>query len=341
MYLKYFGIREKPFSITPDPRYLFLGEKHREALDHLIYGIHQGEGFMVITGDIGTGKTTLVRNLMERLEDQKTPSALILNPFLSPEELLLTILEDFGLQRKGQTKKALIDQLNTFLLDLNRRGKSAVLIVDEAQNLSDELLEELRILSNLETDKEKLLQIILVGQLELWDKLYQPKLRQLRQRISIRYAIGPLSLDETRRYIQHRLMVAGSYGELEFTPRAIRLVYEVSRGTPRLINLICDRALLAAYTDQEVVVTYAKVKRALESLRGGKPLKRRRSFAWKPLIRRMALVGAASMAVLGLILSLWFPPELNRMEPAVVSMDTPAVLDVGKPLDSPPKGFSS
>ncbi|MFH0787772.1 MAG: AAA family ATPase, partial [Pseudomonadota bacterium] len=128
MYLKYFGIREKPFSITPDPRYLFLSEKHREALDHLIYGIHQGEGFMVITGDIGTGKTTLVRNLMERLEDQKTPSALILNPFLSPEELLLTILEDFGLQRKGQTKKALIDQLNTFLLDLNRRGKSAVLI---------------------------------------------------------------------------------------------------------------------------------------------------------------------------------------------------------------------
>lgn len=269
MYEKYFGLKEKPFRITPDPRFLYLSEKHGEALDHLIYGIRQGEGFMVITGDVGTGKTTVVRSLLEQLDGQQIKTAVVLNPLLDLEELLKTVLEDFGLSPRGNHRKELIDQLNSFLLSLNREGKQAVVIIDEAQNLTPQLLEELRSLSNLETDQEKLLQIVLVGQLELWKQLNRPELRQLQQRISVRYRIGPLSFQETKAYIAHRLQVAGAGEAIIFSGRALRRIYRLSGGIPRLINLICDRTLLVLFTEQKKEAGPAQVRKALESLRGG------------------------------------------------------------------------
>ena len=268
MYQRYFGLKEKPFRITPDPRFLYLSEKHAEALDHLTYGISQGEGFMVISGDVGTGKTTIIRSLLERLDDSKIKTAIILNPLLEIDDLLKSILEDFGLSPKGNSKKELIDQLNSFLLSLNQEGGKAVVIIDESQNLAPDLLEELRSLSNLETDQEKLLQIVLVGQLELWNKLNDPNLRQLKQRVSVNYRLEPLSLKEMKEYIFHRLSIAGFRGEMDFSTRALRLVFRVSRGIPRLINLLCDRILLVLYLEQKMRVTPAQVRKAMESLRG-------------------------------------------------------------------------
>jgi general secretion pathway protein A len=201
MYLEFFNLREKPFGLTPDPRFLFFSEKHREALDHLLYGIHQREGFVLISGDTGTGKTTLCRALIERLDPNEVATALILNPLLNETELLKAILEDFGLPATGATRKELLDVLNRFLLETLAAGKTAVLIIDEAQNLSTNCLEQVRLLSNLETDKEKLIQIILAGSEELPAKLEKPELRHLQQRISIRYHLRPLDREEARRYL--------------------------------------------------------------------------------------------------------------------------------------------
>ncbi|MGD8989528.1 MAG: AAA family ATPase, partial [Syntrophobacterales bacterium] len=212
MYLEFFGLREKPFGLTPDPKFLFFSEKHREGLDHLLYGIHQKEGFVLISGNTGTGKTTLCRALLERLDPQEVSTALILNPLLNEEELLRAVLEDFNLPAKGRTRKELLDELNGFLLETLSAGKTAVLIIDEAQNLSTQCLEQVRLLSNLETDKEKLIQIILVGSDELPAKLELPKLRHLQQRISLRYHLRPLNRHETRSYLQHRLNMARAAG---------------------------------------------------------------------------------------------------------------------------------
>lgn len=285
MYERYFGLKEKPFRITPDPRFLYLSEKHAEALDHLHYGITQGEGFMVISGDVGTGKTTIIRSLMDRLEDPKIRIAIILNPLLEIVDLLRAILLDFGISPRGRIKKDLIDQLNAFLLFLNRHGKKAVVIIDESQNLAPDLLEELRSLSNLETDREKLLQIVLIGQLELWNKLNSPNLRQLKQRISVNYRLEPLSLKEMKGYIFHRMTIAGYRGQLGFSPRALRIIYRTSRGIPRIINLLCDRTLLVLYIEQKMRVTSAHVRKGLESLRGGK---RSPSFFGAGFFRRLA-----------------------------------------------------
>jgi len=319
MYLDFFGLKEKPFSLTPDPRFLFLSESHRQALDHLIYGIQEREGFVLIVGDIGTGKTTICRDLLEKL-DENVASALILNPMLSEQELLEAIVEDFDIRietadregengeesrrvfesldsetqsalelnplmpgkrvlenilkkaepgrRKQLTKKELIDQLNAHLLKLAEKGGNAVLIIDEAQNLSPQVLEQIRILSNLETTKQKLLQIVLVGQLELKRKLEQPDLRQLNQRISIRYQLKPLSYEETKRYMEHRLFVAGSNSSVTFTDEAYRNIFQYSSGVPRLVNLICERCLLAAYVDQVRTVDSNLVLRCRDSLEG-------------------------------------------------------------------------
>jgi general secretion pathway protein A len=268
MYEQYFGLKEKPFSLTPDPRFLFLSADHKGALDHLLYGIQRREGFLTITGDIGTGKTTICRTLLERL-DPGVQTALILNPLLSEREILSAILEDFGITYPGQPpRKTLIDLLNLFLLDQAKSGGAAILIIDEAQNLAPNVLEQIRILSNLETDQEKLLQIILVGQGELREKLQSRALRPLNQRISVRYHLTPLSPEETVRYIEHRLTVAGAKGGIEFTPGAYQAIYHFSKGVPRLINLIADRALLAGYVAGSTCITKEMVSEGRQSIAG-------------------------------------------------------------------------
>jgi general secretion pathway protein A len=248
MYEAYFGLKENPFSLSPDPRYLYLSPQHQEALNCLIYGIGERKGFMVVTGGIGTGKTTLCRALLAGL-DGGTASALIFNPALSDIELLKTINQEFGIKLVGRgTKKRYIDGLNAFLMKNFAAGKNAILLIDEAQNLSHGVLEQIRMLSNLETVREKLIQIILLGQPELRRLLALPSLRQLNERITVRYDLKPLAREDIRRYIEHRLVTAG--GERvgsSFTAGSYDLIYRMSRGIPRRINAICDRALLIAY----------------------------------------------------------------------------------------------
>jgi general secretion pathway protein A len=267
MYQEFHGLREKPFVLTPDPQFLFLSDNHRTAIESLLYGIQQKEGFMVITGDIGTGKTTISRTLLERL-DKNVKTAVIFNSFLTEEELLESILLDFGFPSKGRTKKERIDALNKLLIYLLSHGKKAVLIIDEAQNLSIPVLEQIRMLSNLETEKEKLLQIILLGQLELDQKLRSDELKQLNQRIAIRHHLLPLNRTEMESYIYQRLMVAGSQGSITFSRLALHEIYKFSKGTPRLINLLCDRALLGGFVEQTHHIEKEIIKKAKDSLLG-------------------------------------------------------------------------
>src|SRR4051812_43190509 len=272
MYEEYYGLAEKPFSLTPDPKYLYRSESHSNAFELLQYAIERREGFVVVTGDIGTGKTTLCRALLEQT-DRTTFTALLLNPFLSGDDLLKTILQDFGVVSRAEalmprqpSTQDLVHTLYDFLLSLAPLGARAVLIVDEAQNLPHPILEQIRILSNLETDKEKLLQIVLVGQLNLLPLLRTPDLRQLDQRVSVRCELKPLTADEVTAYIAHRLAVANGSRAVTFTPRALHRVYQLSGGIPRLINLLCDRSLLAAYSAQTTRIEDAFVEAAGESL---------------------------------------------------------------------------
>jgi general secretion pathway protein A len=279
MYEEYFGFTEKPFSLTPDPKYLFKSASHASAFELLHYAIRRREGFVVITGDIGTGKTTLCRAILEQI-DRKTFTALVLNPFLAEEDLLRVILQEFGVVSRaeikhgrllGVSKAALIEALNEFLLSLQRLGAQAVLIIDEAQNLPLQVLEQIRILSNLETEKEKLLQIVLVGQLNLKDLLRRTELRQLDQRVSIRYDLKPLSAEETAQYVQHRLSVAGGGAAVTFTPKSLRRLHACSMGIPRLINLLCDRTLLSAYSAHTPRIVPSFVDAAAASLEIERP----------------------------------------------------------------------
>ncbi|KAF0158498.1 MAG: proteinral secretion pathway protein A [Syntrophaceae bacterium] len=255
MYAAYFGLKDNPFKLSPEPGYLFLSEQHRDALNYLIYGIKEKKGFILISGDIGTGKTTLCRTLLNLLEDS-VETALIFNTAISDVELLETVVSEFGIEipRETGTKKAYVDALNGFLLQNFAAGRNAVLLIDEAQNLSHGVLEQIRMLSNLETEKEKLLQIILIGQPELKATLTKPALRQLNERITVRYDLRPLSADEVVAYIHHRLSVAGGPGKVSFTKGAYRLVDDFSEGIPRRINALCDRALLIAYTKNIVKI---------------------------------------------------------------------------------------
>jgi len=246
MYNAYFGFREKPFKLVPNPEYLFLSKSHEEALAHLNYAIAQGDGFVEITGEVGTGKTTLCRAFLENLDDA-TVAAYIFNPKLGPKQLIRTINDEFGIQYNADDTKDLIDKLNRFLIRKKAERKKVIVLIDEAQNLTKTVLEQLRLLSNLETRHEKLLQIILVGQPELADMLDSHDLRQIGQRISLRYQITPLSLKETREYIQYRLNIASQKRAPLFAPSAIRRIYARSRGIPRVINIACDRALLTAF----------------------------------------------------------------------------------------------
>ncbi len=267
MYLDFFGLREKPFAVTSDPSFLYLSKKHREALSHMVYGIRERKGFIEITGEIGTGKTTLCKALLRHL-DADTRTALILHSNLSELQLLQAVVQDFGLNPMRANRADIYHQLNTFLLDQAKLGHNIVLVIDEAQNLSPRLLEQVRMLSNLETDKEKLIQIVLVGQPQLRHKLAQPSLEQLRQRIAVRYHITPLDADEVRTYIEHRMRIAGSDGSLEWAPDGIEEVYRCSNGIPRLINQICDRSLLAGYVFRVRRIDRSIVRRSYQELSG-------------------------------------------------------------------------
>ncbi len=284
MYEEYFRLREKPFSLTPDPGFLYLSESHQQALDHLLFGLESGEGFIVVTGDIGVGKTTVCRALLRKLPD-RFDTALVVNTLLTEKELLRTILGDFGVDVPGGTRKDLLDALNRFLLDAAERERRPVLIVDEAQNLAPPLLEQVRLLSNLETEKRKLLQIVLFGQKELKEKLRLPELRQFNQRITVRARIRPLNLRETARYIQHRLSVAGAPGGPFLSPVAERMLFRRSRGVPRRINQLCDRALLSVCLRNAARVEREDVVRAECSLgdgpEGGAPGWPWRWFRWR------------------------------------------------------------
>ncbi len=296
MYLDYYGLKEPPFSITPDPRFVFLSERHRDALAHLLYGIGQGGGggFVQLTGEVGTGKTTLCRLLLEQLPEN-TRIALVLNPRLSPIELLETIGEELKLDLSGRrgSLKGLVDVLNAYLLDAYAQGLRVVLIIDEAQNLSAEALEQVRLLTNLETPTQKLLQIILLGQPELRDLLSRDDLRQLAQRITARYHLMPLSSDETDAYVRHRLSVAGC-ARLPFTKLALRRLHDHAGGVPRLINIIADRSLVAGYAKTLNQIGEREVDAAAaEAL---PPSKRK-----IPVIRSTWLAAAALIAVIALL----------------------------------------
>jgi general secretion pathway protein A len=293
MYEKFYGLKETPFSLTPDPSFLFLNKRSKEALDQVLYGVERREGFAVIVGDIGTGKTTLCWALLERLDREDICTALIQNPMISETDILRSVLQDLGVRPEKRqntlnfdknedttreifdtdwmqdlNKKQLLDRLNMFLAKRAQENVFTVLIIDEAQNLSMELLEQLRLLSNLETAKKKLLQIIFVGQLELDQKLKMPSLRQLNQRISVRFETKALSKEDTERYIRHRLAMAGGAKRLRFGSGVFRSIWKCSKGYPRLINLICDRALLAGYMEKSTAITRRLVRKAALDLRG-------------------------------------------------------------------------
>jgi general secretion pathway protein A len=297
MYTAFFGLNEKPFAITPDPRYLFMSERHGEALAHLVYGVTESGGFVQLTGEVGTGKTTLVRTLLQNRLPDNADVAVVLNPRLSAIEFLETICEELGILDpafRGSTK-ALVDALNKQLLQAYSEGRRVILVVDEAQNLSRDVLEQLRLLTNLETTKQKLLQIILIGQPELRDLLSRDDLRQLAQRITGRYHLEPLSRDETAQYVEHRLRVAGALGEV-FEGAAKGEVFRLTDGVPRLINVICDRALLGAYSREQRSVNRRLVRRAAAEIKG-EPF----TLPWL----RWAMPAVAAVAVVVIGASLW------------------------------------
>lgn len=267
MYREFYNLKEKPFSLTPDPQFIYLSECHQAAIESLLYGIYQKEGFMVVTGDIGTGKTTICRALLEKI-DKNVKTAVIFNSFLTEHELLESILQDLGYPSKGKSRKELIDALNTFLIFRLSQGENVVLLIDEAQNLSIPVLEQIRMLSNLETEKEKMLQIVLLGQSEFDHVLQSPELRQLNQRIAIRHHLVPFTRTETESYIYQRLVLAGAQGSITFSKSALDKIYKFSKGTPRLINLICDRALLGGFVEQTYYIDKRIIKKAKKSLAG-------------------------------------------------------------------------
>ena len=308
MYLDYFGFTQSPFSITPDPGFLFLSHDHKEAFAHLLYGVGDTGGFVQLTGEVGTGKTTLCRYLLENTPEE-VDVALILNPRQSALELVASICDELSIDypHESDSIKALIDRLNSHLLEQHRQGRRTVLVIDEAQNLSVEVLEQIRLLTNLETAHHKLLQILLIGQPELQTMMDRSELRQLAQRITARYHLTPLSLSETIAYIHHRLTVAGCRKKL-FAKGALKEVYRRSQGVPRLINIICDRALLGAYSISAAHVNAKLIKQADQEIKG-KPALAGRMTRWAWLVPGLVLL------VSGLVWAYWqwpFAPDLPQ-----------------------------
>ena len=303
MYLNFYMLDEKPFNTTPDPKFLFLTPAHREALAQLVYGVQENKGFIVLTGEVGTGKTTLLHTLRRRL-DGNTPVAFVTNSLLPFDGVLEYMLEDFGIHAGGASSAQRLVALNQFLIERRRAGQTAILILDEAQNLAPETLEQVRLLSNFETPTDKLLQILLVGQPELKLKLQLPELRQLRQRIGLHATIRPLTPDEVRDYVQSRLRVAGAPDLRLFTDPAARRIAEYSGGVPRLVNIVCDHCLLIGYADQRRRIERDIVEQAIEYFEDGRRPGRARGFAWQPRSSLLRWVlgglGAAFMGGLGL-----------------------------------------
>ena len=320
MYTSFFGLQEKPFAITPDPRYLYLSERHAEALAHLLYGINEAGGFIQLTGEVGTGKTTTIRSLLEQLPGH-ADVALILNPRITPAEFLLTICEELHVHvpeaGRGSTK-TLMDLLGRHLLDTHARGRRVVLIVDEAQNLGTETLEQVRLLTNLETATTKLLQIILIGQPELRTLLDQPDLRQLAQRITGRYHLDPLTAEETSGYVKHRMRVAGATAEV-FTPSALREIHRLSGGIPRVINVICDRALLGAFTQEDHRAGAALVRQAASEVYG-RPV----PAPWLKWTTAAAVVAAVALVAVGAWTFLGSRPAARPSEASSAAEQAPA-----------------
>jgi general secretion pathway protein A len=300
MYKTFFGLKQEPFSIAPDPHYLFMSERHREALAHLLYGVQGGGGFVLLTGEIGAGKTTVCRCFLEQVP-RRTNVAYIFNPRQTAEELLESICEDFRIPREIDaarlpTARDHVTALNAFLLRTHGVGQNNVLIIDEAQSLSAEVLEQLRLLTNLETNERKLLQIILIGQPELRDLLARPELEQLAQRVIARYHLDALSPRETAQYIHHRLTVSGLKGALPFDAASVQRIHALSNGLPRRINLLCDRALLGAYARGKPQVDLAIVDKAAAEVQGEMPARVRRRDARSARLRLAMALGAGAVA---------------------------------------------
>ncbi len=316
MYCDYFGFREKPFTITPNPRFIFISKNHREAFAHLLYGIDNHAGFVELTGEVGTGKTTVLRTLLSQLDDDSHRIALIFNPVLSAVELLRAINREYGLPWDGLDRTELLDTLNRYLLAENRKGHTVALVIDEAQNLDPAALEQIRLISNLETETDKLIQIILAGQPELDALLQKQELRQLGQRITVRYNLTSMDHEDTRAYIEHRVEVAGGRDASLFKPAAVKRIYQTTGGVPRLINIICDRALLIAYTDEHRTVSDRVAARAIAELRG-KKLRRlhlsRYQVAAAAVAGLLAVAAAAGMLVMPKESPKQHPPAARTM----------------------------
>lgn len=329
MYCETFGLAEKPFNITPNPRYIFLSKNHKEVFAHLLFGVRNHSGFIEVTGEVGTGKTTVLRTLLSQLGGEGYRLALIFNPSLSSLELLRSINREFAIPADAAGAGELLATLNAFLLQENSAGRTVVLVIDEAQNLEAGVLEQIRLLSNLETETDKLIQIVLVGQPELATLLERPELRQLSQRITVRYHLRPMDFEDTAAYIEHRLMVAGGNKRL-FTSAAVRKIYRFSKGYPRLINILCDRGLLVAYAEDAREVSASAIATAISELRRVIAPARRRLI--------LPLVLAATVLLLGTLALVEFPPDFFRLPRHIAAQpEPPAVLlpvDGGQSLEA-------
>ncbi len=333
MYEEYFDFTSPPFSIAPDPHYLFMSERHKEALAHLLYGIRRESGFVLLTGEVGTGKTTICRCLLEQVPDD-TDIAFIYNPKLTVEELLATICEEFGIniQEKLSSIKVFVDHINSFLLRSHARGRKAVLIIDEAQNLSVDVLEQIRLLTNLETNERKLLQIIMLGQPELKEMLQRSELRQLAQRITARYHLEPLSEREVGAYVAHRLTMVGGRSKI-FPASTIKLLYQLSRGIPRLINIICDRALLGAYVQDQDQVTSSILKKAAREVFGDDDQQQNRKMSYWS----MAVLFLFSSGVILATVYYYQKPRIEALftQESVTQADTMEQVALADPVTHP------
>lgn len=341
MYAEFFGLKQDPFSIAPDPRYLFMSERHREALAHLLYGIRGGGGFVLLSGEIGAGKTTICRCFLEQIPE-RCRVAYIFNPKLTVGDLLKTICREFHVEVKHEgigpaTIKDYLDPFNDYLLQSHAKGERNVLIIDEAQNLTPHVLEQLRLLTNLETSERKLLQIILIGQPELREVLARPELEQLAQRVIARFHLGALNEAETRQYIEHRMQVAGLRGPLPFSSQAIQRIHELARGVPRRVNLLCDRALLGAYATNQARVDRAVVDKAagevFETEVPAAPARRRRAAspmgAWASPLGTLGIGLVVGALVAGALFWIW-----NQSVPRPTAVNTPA--PTAAPAATPP-----